>query len=352
VQLNDVDHDLLRQLAALSPGEGKVLTIYVDLNPADFGTQPARAGELDALLDEARRRIRDGATDRADRLALLADVDRTYELLRRNGNATWKGAHALAIFSCPSRDLHAVLRLPEAVPATVVVDDVPWLDPLVGRERPRRCLALVSRRATRVLLDGPDGRLREVVGTVDDVHGRHDQGGWSQSRYERSIEEEVRRHLERAAQTLFSLHRRHRFDLLAIGASAELWPELERLLHPYVRERTVGRFDVDVEHAGPDTALTAASPLLEAAEERRIGELLDRLRRGVAHDERAAVGLEPVLEAIEARRVAALLYEPGLDAHVREPAIAAALLQGAEVVALRDREELDPLGGIAAVLRF
>lgn len=359
---------------------GKVLTLYVDLNPADFGTQPARAAEIASLLDAARRRVREADLDRSARADLLAQVDRTQELLR-NGSPATKGAHALAIFASPSDDLYEVLRLPHPVPGAAVVDDVPWLEPLIGRERLRRCLALVSRRATRLLADTRTGELREVADIVDDVHGQHDQGGWSQARYERSIEQDVHRHLEGAADALFALHRRRPFDLLAVGTSPELWPELERALHPYVRERAVGRFDVDVERATPGAALAAAQPLLDAAEERHIADLLERLRVGIAHRERAAVGLGAVLQAIGERRVEALLYEAGLrlpgfvcpeagwlgehadgcplgvdqaqpHENVLEPAISAALLQAADVVALRDRAELGPLGGVAAVLRF
>lgn len=354
MQMNDLDNARLRRLAALHPADGScVMSIYVDLNPAEFGTQPARASQIGSLLDEAERRAREATLDHAARVALRADVERVRDLLRGDDFSA-KGAHGLAIFACGPADVFEVLRLPEAVPGTVVIDEAPWLDPLLSHAGPRRCLALVSRRALRVLLDAPGGGMREVADVVDDVHGRHEQGGWSQARYVRSIEEDVRKHLERAARVLFELQRREPFDVLAVGAAPELWPELERELHPYLRERTLGRFDVDVEHASPEEALACAQSLLEEAEQARLRRLLDRLQAGLARagEERAVAGPEAVQEALLERRVEVLLYEAGRDLPALEDAIAAAIEQSAAVVPLRERPELGPHGGIAALLRF
>ena len=352
MQLNDLNDDRLRQLATLRPSHGKVLSVYLDLDPATFGTQAARAAQIRSLIDEADRRTRDGDLDHDAHAALRDDVARVRDWLRSDDFSA-KGAHAIAIFACGSEGLFETLRLPDAVPSAVVVNDAPWIDPLVGRPRRRRCLALVSRRVLRVLLDGPGGELRELAEIVDDVHGQHEKGGWSQARYQRSIEEDVRAHLEHAASALFELHRRQPFDVLAIGAAPELWPDVERALHPYLRERTLGRFDVDVEHASPEAALTAAQPLLDAAERGHVDALLERLHAGLANGERAAAGAEAVQAALAERRVEALLYSDDLgDRALLDDAIAAAVLQSAEVLALRDRPELGPHGGIAAVLRF
>ena len=354
MQLNDLDDDRLRMLAGLRPPEdvhAKVLSVYVDLDPATFGTQPARARQLGSLIDEADRLTRKDGLGHDAHVALRADLERVREYLRGDGFSA-KGAHALAIFACGPAGLFEAVRLPDAIPSRVVVEDRPWLDPLVGRPRRRRCLALVNRRTLRVLLDGPAGELREVADLTDDVHGRHEQGGWSQARYQRSIEEDVRAHLERAAATLFELHRRAPFDVLAVGAAHELWPEFERALHSYLREHTIGRFDVEVEHATPEEALDAAQPLLAADERRHVDRLLGRMQAGIGTGDGAVAGFEPVRRALDERRVQALLYDAGSEQQGLDRAISDALLQAAEVVALHERPELGPLGGIAAVLRF
>src|SRR5256885_9916650 len=48
----------------------------------------------------------------------------------------------------------------------------------------------------------------------DEVHGQHDQGGWSQARYQRSVEKEVHDHLKRTAEVAFRRFQRLPFDRL------------------------------------------------------------------------------------------------------------------------------------------
>ena len=47
---------------------------------------------------------------------------------------------------------------------------------------------LVNRKLARILR-GSRERLEEVAYITDDVHGWHDQGGWSQARYQRGHRE-------------------------------------------------------------------------------------------------------------------------------------------------------------------
>jgi peptide subunit release factor 1 (eRF1) len=380
VQVNDLDHERLRRLAELRARNGtKVLSVYMDLDPATFGTQPARAAQVTSLVDAADRRIRAADLDHATRASLRQDVERVREALR-DGDST-KGAHALAVFASQPDELFEVLRLPDAVPHTVVLGDAPWLDPLVGRGRTRRSVALVNRRTLRLFADMPDGSMREVASVADEVPSQHDRGGLSQANYERSIEEEVRKHLEHSAALLFQQFQREPFDQLAVGASAELWPEFERMLHDYLRKRTLGRFDVDVEHVGLEQALAAARPLFDEAAAKQLDGRLSRLQQALAQGERAAGGLAAVLDALSERRVETLLYETGFSSpgyvcpqsgwlgvgpagcpsgegnaqprdNVLDDAIAAAIVQRADVCALVDRPELGPHGGIAALLRF
>ena len=62
-------------------------------------------------------------------------------------------------------------------------------------------MALVSRRSARVL-SGPADRLEERQRIEDNVHGQHDQGGWSQARHERSVDKDADDHLRRVAEML------------------------------------------------------------------------------------------------------------------------------------------------------
>jgi peptide subunit release factor 1 (eRF1) len=369
----------VRELAAIRPAHAKVLSIYVDLDPREFGTAPARATALNAVLDQAERRVRalDGL-DHETEVALREDVERVRTAL--GAGLDLDGARGLAVFACGPAGLLDVLRVPRPVLNAVHVDDAPHLDQLAALATDERwAVALVNARLGRILIGTCDG-LEELGRADDDTPGRHDQGGWSQARYQRSIDKDRQDHVRHVADELFELSRAPGFDRLLIGAPEELWSDVAQKLHPYVKETLAGRVELDVETANADQVLAAARPAIEEYEREREHEWLERLRAGIARNERAVSGLADTLEALFERRVEGLLADPGLAApgvrcprgdwlgpegtvcplhEIAEPeqdiverAREAALMQAAVLVAVRHHDDLGPLGGIAAVLRF
>src|SRR6202012_956276 len=84
------------------------------------------------------------------------------------------------------------------------------------------------------------GRLTPLVDESADVPGRHDQGGWSQTRYERHIETIVGRHLREAANALDRCVRRFRDVRLVLAGPEETRTEFQDLLAPETRAALVG----------------------------------------------------------------------------------------------------------------
>jgi peptide chain release factor subunit 1 len=381
MQAGQLDRSTLRRLAELRPERGKVLSLYLNLDPSQFGTQPARSQAIRSLLDEADRRVREvDGLPRDERLALREDLDRATRFFR--GDDIAKGAHALALFLCGPSGLFEALKLPRPVASQVVIDDSPFVEPLTTLVPSASwCILLVNRQVARVLC-GSDERLDEAETLADDVHGWHDQGGWSQARYQRGIEKETEDHVKRAADAVFRRFKRDPFDRLLVGAPQELASDVEAHLHPYLRDRLAGRVQVDVENSSPDEVLRAALPVIEEDARRRERTALERLAEGLTRG-RGAAGLDDVLGALNERRVEVLLVDDGFDAagvacpscgwiagsgpsrcpvdgteletrgDVTERAVELALAQAADVLVVRHDEELAVVhGGIGAVLRF
>jgi hypothetical protein len=369
----------LRELAALRPEHGKVLSIYVNLDPREFGTTPARAAALNAVLDDAERRVRElDGVDHETEMALRDDVARVRTTL--GDDLDLDGVRGLVAFACGPAGLFEVLRVQRPVVNAVHIDHAPRLDQLAALATDERwAVALVNGRVGRILLGTRDG-FEELGRADDDTPGRHDQGGWSQARYQRGIDKERQDHVKHVADELFERHRDPGFEHLLIAAPEPLWTDVAHSLHPYVGETLAGHVDVDVEVANADQVLAAALPAIEAHERARERDRLERLKAGISRGDRATSGLADTLEALFERRVDGLLVEPRLAApgvscpqcgwlgpegtfcpvheqsrpeeDVVERAREAALMQSATLVAVRHHEELRALGGIAAVLRF
>jgi peptide chain release factor subunit 1 len=349
---NTITRGRLRRLAELRPDRGRVLSVFFNLDPSEFATPPARATEVNSVVTDAARKVEEAeGLDHEERQQLRADVERVREVLRGSDVAS-NGTQGLAVFACAFEGLLEVVRLAHPIESRVLVDDHPCVEPLVRNGSSERwCVLLVNRRTARIFLGTPDG-LEETDRITDDVHQQHDQGGWSQANYERSVEQDKLNHLLHATDTLFTRFKRRPFDHLLVGAPQELVGEAEQRLHPYLRARLAGRLGVDVENSSPHDVQAAAAEVVErhvAAVER---EALDRMQQGVGRGDRGAARLEPVLEALRQHRVEVLLLAADFDAPELDDVLELAIKQSAQVMVLRHHDDLAMHGGIGAVLRF
>ena len=382
MQTNQLDSDLLRRLADLRPDGGRVLSLFLNLDPSQFGTAPSRTTEINSLLDDADRRVRDESDlGHDDQRALREDIERVRRFL---AGADFEGAHGMAIYACGSADLFEAIKLPRPIDTRACISDHPFVEPLAELAmRGTWVVLLVNRQLARMLRGSRDG-LTELPPIEDDVHRQHDQGGWSLARYQRSVDKEVQDHLRRAAEVVFRRFQRSPFERILLGGPEEILSDVEQRLHPYLRERIAGRVRVDVENTTPEAVREAAAAVMDEVERSDEREALERLDQGVGAGGRATAGVAETVAALNERRVETLLLVEGFDAagaqcrscgwlgvdpeapscpadggeldgrdDISEAAVELAIQQSAKVLVVRDhRDDLEGRGGCAALLRF
>ena len=384
--VTELSDDLLHELAGTQPGGGRVLSLYLDLDPTEFATADARASAVSSLIDRAGRDLE--ALDdlgHDEQQGLREDLVRAREFLDGivpPDQQQADGARAVALFCSSPAGLFRVLRLKHPVASGHRIGERPWLQPLTEAPPADWCIVLVNRRLARVFV-GSREALQEIGSLEDDVHGQHEQGGWSQARYQRSVEKDAQDHYAHVGEVLRREVAPRRFRHLLIGCPEELRGDIEQKLHADLRQRLVGHFRVDVENSNADEVLEAAAPAMEEAERRRLDESLDRLRQGAARGT-GATGVGEVLAALNRRAVETLLLQRGFTASgaecpqcgllvtadsadecpadgsvlerredITEPMLRSVIAQSAEILYVPDeRDDLRPIGDIAAVLRF
>jgi peptide chain release factor subunit 1 len=349
---NTITPGRLRRLAELRPERGLVLSVFFNLDPSEFATPAARATEVNSVVTAAAHKIEQHeGLENDERQALRADVERVRDVLKASDVAT-NGTHGLAVFACGPAGLLEVVRLPHPIESRAIVDDHPCVEPLVRNGSSERwCVLLVNRRTARIFTGAADG-LEEVDRIVGDTHSQHDQGGWSQARYARGIEQEKLNHLGHTLATLFTRFKRRPFDHLVVGAPDELVAEVEERMHPYLRARLAGRLAIDVENSSAGDVRAAAAEVVDrhvAAAERAA---LDRMHQGIGRGDRGVSRPGPVMEALEQARVEILLLAEDFDAPELDDALEKAITQSAQVLVVRHHDDLVMHGGIGAVLRF
>lgn len=370
----------LRDLATFRAENGCAISFYLDLDPGVSPTAGAIDSRINALLDEI---VRSEMANRAQltheqKQGLRDDVARLREFF--DSDFSRERSHGYAVYCAGLDNVWQPLPLSERVPDLVKVGRTFYLAPLVpliGRGDGVLVAFVGRERGDLYRLRG--GRLEPLANEFDEQPGRHDQGGWSQARYQRSVDKEAVDHLKRAADVLFRHFRRLPFEHLLVGGPQETITDFESRVHPYLAERLAGRVDVDVENTNAEQVLESARPCFEEVEERREREALARLDEG----SRAGAGLDNVLRPLNERRVEALLLDDAFSApgsecpecgwlgpegtdrcpadgtptlrldDLTEPVVELALRQSAALMPIRrNYEELRRRGGIAVLCRF
>jgi peptide chain release factor subunit 1 len=379
--MGSITWDLLRELAGFRARRGCAVSLYVGFDPSTSPTIPDVKTKLNSLLDEAQKSHEATRSDlgREQKQGLQTDFERIRRWLddfERNGT------NGVAIFAASLDNFWNVVTVPSALPDQVRVGSSFYLTPLVSlAERGEGAVVTVVGREKGVLLALRDGRLEELADLSEDQPARHDQGGWSQARFQRHIDELADKHLRTVADELDTHVRRGGAKQIVIVCPEETRGEFEDMLSHEVRKAVVG-WAAGEQYASPSELLAIAEPWLERARMRQETELLARWQEEAGRNGRASSGWQQTLEAASDGRVDLLLFQEGtarvayqcprcgrasindgacpLDGTAMEQrsdaadvAIHQTLAHGGTAVALdRERPELGPVEGVAALLRF
>ena len=376
---SSVTWDALRQLAGFRAEKGCAISLYLNLDPSVSPTPGDAKTRVHSLLDEGEKKNNGANQTHEQRLGLKSDFGRIRaffdEEFERNG------AHGLAVFCAGLDNVWETLPLSESVPDEVKVGRELYLAPLVplvGRGE-GAVVAVVSREQGRVYRLRA-GRLDEVADLFEEQPRRHDQGGWSQARFQRHTDELTKDHLKAVGEELENQLRRLRYPPVVVICPEEMKRELAEVLAGDARNAIIGWTTAQAQ-ATPVELLSVAMPVLEDWRERQESQSVERWKEEVGRNARAASGWEDTLEAASDARVECLLFEEGvehpafvcpacgrvslsggrcpLDGTEMEQrdegldlAVHQVLAHGGQVLALRHRQDLEPVGGIGALLRF
>jgi len=375
--MTELDRTLVRKLAEWSPGEVPVTTVYMSVD----GRVHPRKQDYVLRLEEGLRLVAEQARslDRDARRSVERDVEEIRSFVRdRFERGSVRG---LAVFSSAGAGLWEDLELWRPVRNQAVVAPHPDLLQLEKMLEVYEsfCTVLVDSEKARIFL-AELGRIEEQTSLVDDVPNRHEQGGWSQARYQRHVGEHRLRHLKHVAEVLLRFFKRRNFDHLIVAGPHEVTVEFEKELHDYVRQRILARITLPMT-AATDEILGKSLGCEEDLDRTRVREAIERIVAESAAGRQAVAGLGPTLDALAETRVATMvvtmdLRGPGREcpscgrlavkgrrcntcgAHTREipdvveAAVIQGLRQGARVETATEDGALEAAGGVGALLRF
>jgi peptide chain release factor subunit 1 len=374
--------DEIRELAAFHADESKgacALSFYFQPDPPQDRSHRREAIVAKDVVKQALK----SAAAIGKNGSLHADLDRVLDLATNlRGNVRGR-----AVFACSAQNFWKEYELPPNLGGThIYLQPQFQLKPLAAwlGAHPELCVAMVDRQRAR-FFDLRLDDLREQGGMVHFLprtatsYGYH---GYDAGHAERHVAEEALQHFKAVAERLRTDLEKGNWERLIVGCHDVNWPEFETHLHPYVKQRLIGRFSADVASVSDEEIRDRANALLKQwIDDRaatRVSEALD-LAKG---NGRGVAGLRRVLQALETGEVQSIFLGENysaravecphcghLDAHlvpaclacghttreltdVCDAIIPIAIRRNIELFYLRDYEELDRAGNIAALLRF
>jgi peptide subunit release factor 1 (eRF1) len=375
-----ITRDIIRELAEFHSPENDAITFYYQPGtPADKSHRQEVIQLKDMVKDAMRRAERSGKNG-----TVRSDLERILSLAERlHGNS----GKAKAIFACSSKGLWREEDVPPRLSGSrLLVNKHFHVSPLanLSDSLEKVCIALVDRSKARFFEMHMD-EITEQEGFVDELprRGRSDGfAGFDGGHAERRYDNEAMNHFKRVADRLVERHGSGGCDRLLVGTRDEIWPGIERQLHPYVKQKLVAHFNIDPAAATAEELRKQADEILRQHRNNERQELLAQVLDEARANNNGSLGLKRVLRSLEQGEIQTLVIGDGFHAEgvectncghldmrlvescavcgqktreisdITDALVGRALRAGIDIVHVGSSGELQKSGNIGALLRF
>jgi len=374
--------DEIRELAAFQADETKgacALSFYFQPDPPQDRSHRREAIAAKEVVKQALK----SATASGKNGSLHADLDRVLDLATNlHGHARGR-----AVFACSAQNFWKEYELPPHLGAThIYLQPRFHLKPLAALlgAQPALCVAMVDRQRARVFdLRLDDLRERGAIVHMLSRNGSsYGYNGYEGGHAERRVAEEALQHFKAVSDRLLADFEKGIWERLIVGCQDANWPEFEPHLHPYVKQRLIGRFSADVASVSNEEIRDHAGAVLNRWITERASAKASEAVDFAKSNGRGVTGLRRVLQALETGEVQTIFLAENysaravecphcghLDAHMVPSCVACghptreladvcdaiipiAIRRDIELFYLKEHADLDRAGNIAALLRF
>ena len=377
--------DQLDRLAAFEQSPYPVVSLYLNTQPGPTGKDQFQT----FVRKEFAARSRTYAAHSPERESLEKDLERISRYLEMELQPSANGA---AIFACSAGELFEAVQLNAPIERhSLFIGDQPHLYPLarIESQYPRYAAVLTDTNSARILVvaTGEVVDERELKGVK--TH-RNSQGGWSQARFQRHLENFHLQHVKEVVDVLDRIVQDEGIEQIVLAGDEVVTPRLRDQMPKRLAEKIV-------DHVRLDTGAPVAEVLsttLEAMKRSDQASDIDAVDAAVGAYRAGGLGVvgpEETLDALIQGQVDVLLINASVrdleslgsqsvqsaanDAGLQEPAvevtsageaaesnpqvvriadelIAKAKQTSARIRFIEDSSLLAPYGGVAALLRF
>jgi peptide subunit release factor 1 (eRF1) len=372
-----IGQEELKELLAYDAGKASVVSLYLD---ADTTQQT-----IETIKLQARTLLREANGLDKDTSAIEHYLDFSFD---------W-GKPGLALFSCAEHDFFRDYPVAVSFRNRIRISPRPHVKPITHlMDHYAHYGVIVVDRIGARFFDYHLGELQDSAGTMgDDVRkqkhgGGSARGGGTSSatgqrggqggRHEEAVVQRNLRETAAAAEQYFSNKPIRR---LFLGGTAENVAQFRELLSKKLQSRLAGTFPIDMT-AGEHEVRQRSLELLEEANTKREGLLVQNMITTAAKGGNAVTGLDNTLQTVSEGRVQTLVVSDGYRAKgfisedsqilasgrtkmdalseekmvavedIIEEAVTRTMGQGGSIEIISDNSDLEEIGRIGAILRY
>ncbi len=298
--------DALKPLVELALPTRGVLSAYLDISPEEVAGNKVRL----KFRDMAREWL-NTIEDKQERRAFEQEIGRVENYLAYELS---EPGRTLVIFSSQAANLWQTYHVPARIRTRVVWDERPYLRPLltVMDEYERYGVVLTSREEARFFLFYM-GEIAEYSFALHDyVPGRHKQGGWSQARFQRHVDDHALHHFRTVADVAVRLAERDNWQRIVLMGTEENVARVREYLPKAWQERVAGEVPASI--ADNINVIRDKVMALEQEIERRVeAERVEQVITAAEKGQNGVLGYADVLLAVQQQRVDLLIVPEALE---------------------------------------
>src|SRR4029079_5428863 len=298
--------DQLERLAAFEPAPYPVVSLYLNTQSNQVGRDEFQS----FVRKELKARAQTYPQRSSEREMLERDLERITRYLE---NDLQPSANGIAIFACDAGELFEAVQLDAPIDEHwLYIGDQPHLYPLARlvSKYPRYAVVLADTVRTRIVVVAHGSVTSDVP--IEGVKTRRtSQGGWSQARYQRHIENYHLHHVKDVVETLEKIVARDGIEQIVISGDPVVIPLFREQLPKPLAEKVVDEISLGAD-ADKDAVLKASLETLKEADARTDREKVDAAVGAYRAGGLGVVGPDATLLAITNGQVDELLIAASL----------------------------------------
>jgi peptide chain release factor subunit 1 len=375
----------LDRLARFEPVPYPVVSLYLNTQPNERGRDQFQT----FVRQEFKARSRTYPPGSPERQSLDKDLERIASFLE---NDLQPAANGVAVFACSAGEMFETVQVTAPIERHwLYIGDTPHLYPLarIDSKYPRYAAVVADTNSARIMVfaTGELESQREVNG---EKTRRSSQGGWSQARFQRHIENYHLQHVKEVIDALERIVQLEGITQIVTGGDEVILPLLREQMPRHLADKLVDHVKLDAK-ASLDDVLSATVEAMGRQNERTDREKVDAAIGAYRAGGLGVVGPEETLEALVRGQVDELLLAASVsalrnvsarvtqatanDGTLVEPAVETAAggeaaqadprvvrladefvtrakQTGARITFIEDASLLQSYGGVAALLRY